>query len=345
MDISVIMPVYRVERYVKRCLESVINQTYKGEVECIIINDCSPDRSLEIIENVLSTYQGKINFKILHHPKNLGSAQARNTGLKAAKGEYLIQVDSDDYFEEDMLLKMYNKAKLENADIVIADYYLSFSDKEEYQRQILPSNKEDIFRRLIWCPYRNNFTRGMWNKLIKRSLYFDNDIYCYPNINYGEDLLVMLRIFGVAKKIEKIDEAFYHYVQYNISSYCSAINYGNMMNRIDAIKIIDDFISEKQIECNKAFAFEKLSSKSYILFGTSGKLQCQYTSLYKEVDEYISPFLSETNHSLYWKLAYRFGLRGNLFVFNLMRGFWRLLRNRSERLVNEDDIIEYVRSN
>lgn len=333
MDISIIIPVYNVERYVERCVESVINQTYKGEVECIIVDDCTPDNSIDIIQKMLFVYHGNIQFKILHHTKNRGVAQARNTGLKAAIGDYVIQADGDDYFESDMLSKMHAKAKSENADIVITDFYMSFPTKDEYQKQILPSDKEKIMQRLIWCPFRNNFTRGVWNKLIRRSLYIDNDIYYYPNINYGEDLLTMLRILEVAVKIVNVQEAFYHYVQYNVNSYCSTITLGNIDNRIEGNEIIGNFINKRQYSCEKEFAFKKLSDKSYILFGTSGEMQRQYVALYKEVDGYISDYIHENVNSYYWKLAYSFGLRGNIFLFNFMRNFWRRVRNRKEPLL------------
>lgn len=333
MDISIIIPVYNVERYIERCVKSVINQAYKGEVECIIVNDCTPDNSINIIKEVLLVYHGNIQFKILHHTKNKGLAHARNTGLKTAVGDYVIQVDGDDYFESDMLCKMYAKAKLENADIVIADFYLTFPTRDEYQKQILPSSKKEIVQRLVWCPFRNDFTRGVWNKLIRRSLYIDNNIFCYPNINYGEDLLAMLHIFDVAVKIVNVQEAFYHYVQYNANSYCSTITLGNIENRIQGNEIISEFVTKRQIDCKKELAFKKLSDKSYILFGTSGKMQQQYVTLYTEAEEYISNFVDECINSSYWKFAYKLGLRGNLLLFNLMRNFWMMVRNKKVTLL------------
>lgn len=103
MKISVVVPLYNVGSYVLRCLNSIINQTLVEEVECIIVNDCSTDKSLEIVNLRLSNYVGPISFHILHHEKNRGLAAARNTGLQAATGEYIIFIDSDDYCELTML--------------------------------------------------------------------------------------------------------------------------------------------------------------------------------------------------------------------------------------------------
>lgn len=339
MDISIIIPVYKVEKYVKYCVESVISQTYKGEVECIIVNDCTPDRSMEIIEDVISTYQGNIQFKILHHEKNEGIAVVRNTGLKAATGKYIIQVDSDDYFEADMLNKMYHKAELEDADIVVADYYLDSLAGSVYRKQTLPIEKVEMIRRLIWntSPYEH-FDITLSNKLIQRKLYINNDIYCYPNIDYGEDLLTVLRVIWVASKIVYINEAFYHYVKYNPNSCCNTISLKNIIGRMEANKMIERFIEEKKIECDWELSLKKISDKAYILFSTSGDLQRQYCSLYKETNKYISTYCRNSNYRTYWKFAYRLGLRGNLFLFNLMRGIWRLLKNRKEQLICMADI-------
>lgn len=122
MNISVIIPVYNVEKYVERCILSIMSQTYTESVECIVVNDCTPDNSMKIVEKMVSDYKGQIQFKLLYHEHNRGVAAVRNTGLDAASGDYIIQIDSDDYCEPDMLEKMYAKAVEEDADIVVADY-------------------------------------------------------------------------------------------------------------------------------------------------------------------------------------------------------------------------------
>lgn len=105
MNISVIVPVYNVEKYIERCITSIINQTFTEGVECIVINDCTPDKSMEIVERLVSKYDGSIQFKLIYHEKNKGIAAVRNTGLDTATGDYTIYIDSDDYCELDMLEK------------------------------------------------------------------------------------------------------------------------------------------------------------------------------------------------------------------------------------------------
>lgn len=339
MNISIIIPVYNAECYVERCVKSIMNQTYTDEVECIIVNDCTPDKSIDIIENILSTYHGNIHFKILHHETNQGVAQARNTGLQEAVGKYTIQLDSDDYFESDMIEKMYIKACETGADIVFSDYYLTYLDHEVYIHQVLPIDRERILGELIAGKFMGIFTRSLGNKLIARSLYTSHQITAIRGIDYNEDLLIMLSLCIVARNIVHLPFAFYHYIQYNKNSYCKKIEYKTLLDRLNANIAIENFLLNNFIKnCKKDVAFKKLSDKSYILFGTSGELQRKYISLYEDANEYISVYISETINSPYWKLAYTMGLRGNLFLFNVMRGFWQLVRNRKLLLLNVENI-------
>ena len=126
MKISVIIPVYNVEKYIYRCIESIINQTMTEDIECIIVNDATPDKSINIIKEILSHYNGNISFKIINHEKNEGLAAARETGMKYAQGDYIIHLDSDDYCEINMLEEMYNTAITNDADI--RDYKLTVKE-------------------------------------------------------------------------------------------------------------------------------------------------------------------------------------------------------------------------
>lgn len=100
--VSVIIPVYQVSAYIERCLLSVMNQTFQN-IECIIVDDCSPDDSIDKCERLISSYNGPISFKILHHERNRGLSAARNTGTDAASGEYIFYLDSDDEITSDCI--------------------------------------------------------------------------------------------------------------------------------------------------------------------------------------------------------------------------------------------------
>ena len=105
--VSIIIPVYNVEPYIEECLLSVSSQTMTEGVECIIVDDCGKDNSMSIAERFIEEYIGKISFSIIHHGSNRGLSAARNTGIKAAKGEYVYFLDSDDTITADCIQRMY----------------------------------------------------------------------------------------------------------------------------------------------------------------------------------------------------------------------------------------------
>ena len=124
VNVSIIIPVYNVEQYIESCLYSVINQTYKGTLECIIVNDCTPDQSMEVVNRLLSVYQGNILFKIINHQENKGLSAARNSGVKIAKGDYLYFLDSDDILVENAIKLLSNLSLQSFPDVIMGDFDL-----------------------------------------------------------------------------------------------------------------------------------------------------------------------------------------------------------------------------
>lgn len=149
IKISVIIPVYNTEKYLEKCLNSVLKQTLK-EIEVIVINDGSRDSSRDILES----YSIVENFRIINK-KNEGASKTRNLGIEIAKGEFIYFMDADDYIEKDMLLEMYNKAKEDKLDIVVCDYYNETLKTKEYIKNLdIMENKMitgvDYTKYLLW---------------------------------------------------------------------------------------------------------------------------------------------------------------------------------------------------
>lgn len=107
MKVSIIVPCYNVEKYIHRCFDSIVNQTYSN-IECIFIDDCSPDNCFAILNKLIAQYSGKIDFQITRHAQNKGLSAARNTGTLAATGEYVCLVDSDDEITHDCIETLIN---------------------------------------------------------------------------------------------------------------------------------------------------------------------------------------------------------------------------------------------
>lgn len=193
--VSVIVPVYNVEKYIKKCLDSLVNQTLK-DIEIIIVNDGSQDGS----ENIIKEYEKKYSNIIYVEKENGGLSDARNYGLKYAKGEFIAFLDSDDYVDYTIYEKMYKKATDENADYVECDFYWVYPDKKKEDIGVRYTNKKEMFisARVV-----------AWNKLIKRERIKD----LFPiGLNY-EDIEFFYKLLPNIKKFSFVEEPLIYYIQ------------------------------------------------------------------------------------------------------------------------------------
>lgn len=238
IKVSVIIPVWNVEKYLRECLESVVNQTLK-EIEVIIVNDESPDNSEEIILEYKNKYPKLIKYI---KKKNGGVGSARNKGLDIAKGEFISFVDSDDWIDKNMLEEMYNLAKKENNDIVICDMLGHFTSKNHYH---------DCTH--FNSPYEK--TPSACNKIFRRKLI--NNLRFFEEKIWYEDLDFTSKLYMLGAKISTISKGFYH---------CHAHDNSIMTNN-NSIKNLDMLIC---IEDIKKFAKENNlyneETISYIIF-------------------------------------------------------------------------------
>ena len=204
-SLSIIVPVYNVEKLLPRCLDSLINQTLTEDYEIILINDGSTDCSYEVMRE----YAKKNTNIRIFNKENGGQGSARNIGIQEAIGEYLAFVDSDDYVEINMFETMIGLAFKENADLVTCDYsYLSLNgEKKDIHLFKAKDNKELFFN--PWA--------APWNKIYRASLIKENNIY-FPEKLIYEDTAFYLNMIPFIKKIKHIDCCFVKQVQRENSS-------------------------------------------------------------------------------------------------------------------------------
>ena len=169
-QLSVIIPVYNVEPYVRRCLESVIMQDNGGAaIECILVDDCGQDRSLEIVRQIVADYQGPIHFVMLAHEHNRGLSAARNTGMDAATGDYILFVDSDDWLPADTISKYVGALqRYPDLDMVIGNYYLRNEERLFYE--VDEENLLDNYqaRKLLVCSGEGSWSA--WGRIVKTEI-------------------------------------------------------------------------------------------------------------------------------------------------------------------------------
>lgn len=207
--ISIIVPIYGVDKYIERCAKSLFNQTMKSGIEYIFVDDCSPDCSIEILKRVIEEYpQIKSNIKIVAHSENKGLPQARATGFAHSSGQYIIHCDSDDWMEEracELLVKNANKT---NADIIIYDYYENDTVTRK-KIDAIPSKDLDKMK-IIAGMLTLKTPNCVWNKMAKRCLY-ETDEFIFPRANMGEDLVITYQLFSKASSISRIPVPLYNY--------------------------------------------------------------------------------------------------------------------------------------
>ena len=200
IKVSVIVPVYNVEKYLDKCLNTLAKQKLK-DIEVIIVNDGSPDNSQKIIDKYTKEYPNMKSYI----KENGGLSDARNYGIKKAKGEYIAFLDSDDYVTEDMYKKMYEKAKSGNFDMVVCDLNYVYPNKVIPASSNVPTDTTNIKKCML------NIYPAAWNKIFKRKL-FDNGIEFKKGV-WFEDVEFIYRLLPSVKSIGTIHEHFNQYVQ------------------------------------------------------------------------------------------------------------------------------------
>lgn len=255
--VSVIIPVYKVEKYIERCARSLFEQTL-DDIEYLFIDDCTPDQSIEILKQVLDEYPQRKSQVVVHRmEKNSGQAAVRKWGMLNATGEYVIHCDSDDWVDIDMYRAMYEKALVDQADVVVCDFARVSDTPKTYicgchSTEISEFTENCLFQRDSW---------SLCNKLFKIACYKD---IIYPRGNMGEDMLIFFQLLSHCRMMAYIPEVKYFYwcnnesiTKKNTVSNCKR-NYEIMKGNVDTLIAI--------IDSGALNVSDKTASKSYLRF-------------------------------------------------------------------------------
>lgn len=286
MKVSVIIPIYNVAPYIERCVTTLMQQTL-DDVEYIFINDATPDNSMKVLESTLKQYPEKRQqVKILTHETNKGLPEARNTGLRIATGKYIYHCDSDDFMEVDTLKQLYDTAEKENADYVWCDYSEVQKNKNEQKRQPDYSSVEQTLKHVLL----GDMVYNVWNKLVCRRLYEENNITFPSGHAMGEDM-TMIMLLACASKVANVHYCGYHYVTTNpmamtrkLLSNKSIADLGYNIKRT-AVFINEKFDDKYDYEIN----IFKLNLKWFFLaFSNKIKSYRLWSEWFPEANAYIS---------------------------------------------------------
>lgn len=291
MRITIVIPVYNVEAYIEDCLRSVIAQTYKGEIECVIVDDCTPDGSCDVIEKFIKEYIGNIQFKLLHHDNNRGLSAARNTGIDAATGEYIYFLDSDDEITPDCIELLATPLTKKKYDFVIGDYKTVGSDKE-FPPLLLDEGEITTNKEIRSTYFAGKWYMMAWNKLCnldfikKERLYFKEGLI-------NEDELWSFQLACLAQTLYVVKEQVYHY-KIRVNSIMESINLFKTTDAFSTIfyeahkwSVQKGFIKEKDI-FDKVLSFQDIVTNIIFSQDTKKNKRKYYIKCYKRLR--IAPF-------------------------------------------------------
>ena len=319
--VSVLVPVYGVEKYIEKCIRSLMTQTL-DDIEFVIVNDCTKDKSMEILFDVISEYPHlKENIKIINNEQNKGLAYTRSISIKAASGDYIIYCDSDDWVEPDFCECLYKKALEEDADIVACNYFESLNGNQE--QTIKTTYHTQNPRQAIRDIYKNPLPTFGCMHLMKRSLFVDNNILPFEGINSGEDLNVVFRIMFFAKKLAHVEKPLYHY-QRRSGSLTLTTDYMNLWNRYlkKNINGLEQFVSENNAEeeFRTTINYLKFQKKMFLLAGDKPELKLWWKA-WPESNKDIYKF---TSYPLKTRIIFKICSTSYLFLllyFKVIRKF------------------------
>ena len=297
--VSVIIPVYNVEKYIEKCLKSLVKQTLK-DIEIIIVNDGSPDNSQKIIDKYVKKYPKKIKSFI---KENGGQGSARNFGLKHATGEYIGYVDSDDYVDETMFEKLYINAKENNSDIAICGTYIDNDPGIEIELEniLLDNHKENAFFGKM----------AVWNKIYKRNILIDNKLEFRSKVWY-EDFDFSFKAIALAKKVSYINEPLYYY----LIRPGSTMNNSNIKRNLEILQAFDEIKKVKEYKDIQEFL-----AIDHIYISTVVRVllaDCKFKDkkiIIKEILEYLNDNFGEINKNKYLPLL----SKNRRIVYNLLK--------------------------
>jgi glycosyltransferase involved in cell wall biosynthesis len=254
MKVSILVPVYGVEKYVGQCSETLFGQTY-SDIEYIFVDDCTPDNSVAVIKQVLEKYpHRRQQVYIIRHDHNRGLGAARKTALEASSGDFVMNVDSDDHLPLDAVEKLVMRQQQTSADIVSGNYSLHRADGTiVVQRE--PQLVKDACLRLMLI--QHTLLPHVWARLIRRMLYTDHDISSVEGINMAEDMALMPRLVHAAKTMEYVDDSIYFYRDdSSASTFANHLSTKHVLSYVKANEILWQYFRKNDKKGDYLFAFE-----------------------------------------------------------------------------------------
>lgn len=251
MEISVIIPVYNVEKYISRCIKSILSQTF-NDFEIVVVNDASPDKSMQIVQEYA---QNDARFVIVDNKQNMGLMWTRMVGYKNAKGKYLIFCDSDDYLPENALEILYNAINDTDISLVVSNaQYVSDNKKESIITNKLSfgNDTESIYKSLL----TGELFHSVWGKIYNRNLFCNYEYETFEKQTNGEDGILFYQLVKNVNKLKLIDDITYYYYINPNSATRGEINDKKLQEILFASDYVSNYVKTNNPELS-SYVFER----------------------------------------------------------------------------------------
>ena len=347
-EVSIVVPIYNVEKYLRRCFDSLINQTFK-DIEIIALNNGSTDSSLDILKD----YASNDNRITIIDNENLGVSKARNIGIDKASGKYIVFVDSDDWIDTNMIEVLHSNITKNNCDLVMCTYVREFDDHSKEKIFNLPDVnlyvddevKEQLLRKLVGPvgkelanPEYLDALGTVWAKMYKTSILKDKDLKFVDlkEIGSGEDTLFNIFVFNEVNKVILLNKPMYHYWRGNSNSITSRYIPNFVEKRRNYFNYMKDFIKDNNLGNEYEIALNNRICTSVLGMGLLECSKSNNISFFNKIrnikrilrEDYIDKAyrnLELKNFAIHWRVFYFFN---KLCVFKIF-----FVNNRCERIV------------
>ena len=260
IKVSIIVPVYNVCLYIERVLKSILNQTYRS-IECILINDCTPDDSMKKVSDFLNNNQCDIDFRIINHEKNRGLSAARNTGIKFSTGDYLYFLDSDDDISLDCISLLVSSLK-SNYDVVVGAYEVNAKFPIYcFDNKLYESNSA-----IVEALYNNEWYVMAWNKLVNKSFIIQYNLFFEEGLLH-EDVLWSFQLATFAKSLFLCDSITYKYVIRDNTISTDTNQKKHLVHYFNVINKMISFVSDNNV--SNPYNYFILESYRYSYFSVA----------------------------------------------------------------------------
>lgn len=263
IKVSILVPVYKVDKYIERCVRSLFEQTYEN-VEFIFVNDCTPDKSVDILKSVLDEYpQQKSKTKIINHDKNRGVAAARNTLLKNASGDYILWVDSDDYIIKNAVEILVARVIETNADIICFGTTVHSVNGNKQLNLFDKTTPNELILDLL----SGRILTVLWGNMFRHRLFIDNNVSFIEGLDIGEDMLVIVKLIYYSKVISIEKSILYYYDDTNDNSLVRSFSIEKSEMTIAILDMLEDFLKGK-LNVSMYIKERKMEALLSVLYGS-----------------------------------------------------------------------------